>query len=431
MSITVGYGRTCITPEESVPLAGYGNTSKRMSTNIRDELYATAVAFSDADNTVILITLDSLHASPAWTEAVRQAINASCGVPENHIMVSHTHTHSAPDMYNREQESMTRYTALLVSRVNEAAKLAMADRKTATLSAGVRTMQQNMNFIRNYIKDETAPGGQIHAGEPDRRLQLVKISREGDKDILLMNWQAHPCFTGGTKVTDVSADYIGEVRKIMEEKSGCHFAFFQGAAGNVNSRSRIPGERITNDCCTYASLLCEWSMLLYESLEPVAGDSVKVLTKTIQVPYDHTDDHRVEEARIVRDCWMEKYDHAYCNKFANDHGLNSVYHASGILMRASWPEYADMTLDVFSVGDLSFACAPFEMYSDCGCHIKDDSPYAMTFIVTCCNTLHGYLAEEQAFDIGCYEVDFRRYPRGTAEKVADTFVAMLQELKDA
>ena len=34
----------------------------------------------------------------------------------------------------------------------------------------------------------------------------------------------------------------------------------------------------------------------------------------------------------------------------------------------------------------------------------------------------------EKFDIGCYVVDFRNYPRGTAEMVSDTFVSMLEEL---
>ena len=430
MALLVGYGRKCITPEESVPLAGYGNTSKRMSTNILDDIYATCVAFTDGDDsTALLFTLDLLHANPQWTQAIREAITASCGIPGDKIMVANTHTHAAPDMYNREKECMPRYLRLLVARAEAAAREALADRKPAKLFAGVREMQQNMNFIRNYIKDPDAPGGLRHVDEPDRRLQLVKIEREGAQPIVLMNWQGHPCFTGGTTKTNVSADYIGVVRKYMEEKTGGLFAFFQGASGNVTTGSKIPGERITNDYATYGTLLGEWSMLLYEKLEPVPAEKVTVLKKTIQVPYDHSDDHMVETAKLVRSYWMENYEHTACTKFAMEHGLHSVYHASGILSRSRSPEFAEMELNVVSVGDVSFICAPFEMYNSCACYIKDNSPFAMTFLVTSCNTLHGYLAEDRMFDIGCYEVDFRRYCRGTAEKVAQEFVFMLRDLK--
>ena len=53
----------------------------------------------------------------------------------------------------------------------------------------------------------------------------------------------------------------------------------------------------------------------------------------------------------------------------------------------------------------------------------------MTFVVTHCNDSKGYLATEFAFTHGCYEVDGRRYPKGTAEKLAQNFVEMLHEME--
>ncbi|MBR4864600.1 MAG: neutral/alkaline non-lysosomal ceramidase N-terminal domain-containing protein [Oscillospiraceae bacterium] len=429
MSLKVGFGRTCITPEESVPLAGYGNTSMRMSKNVLDDLYATAVTFSDDKETVILITLDMLHAKADWTESIRSAITEACGVPGNHIMVAHTHTHAAPDAYNNEEASLFRYKDFLVKKVCDAAILSMNDRLPAKLFAGVRKMQQNTNFVRNYIKDKTAPDGIRHAGEPDRRMQLVKITREGGKDILLMNWQAHPTLTGGLKKTDISADYIGVIRDIMEEKTDSLFAFFQGASGNLTCASKIVGETITRNHKIYGGILAEWSMYLYNDLKPVEGEKVSLIEKTLRIPIDHSDDHMVEAAKIVDEHWRKYNDYAFCNKFANSYSINSVYHAAGILRRARMGESLEMVLNVFSVGGISFVCAPFEMYAINSSYVKENSPFDMTFIVTSCNTLHNYLAEDLAFDYGCYEVDFRRYPRGTAERVADAFCQMLQELK--
>lgn len=55
----VGYGRTNITPDKSLPLASYGNPSERWFTRILNELYYTAIAFTDAeDNTVVITTYD-------------------------------------------------------------------------------------------------------------------------------------------------------------------------------------------------------------------------------------------------------------------------------------------------------------------------------------------------------------------------------------
>ena len=92
----VGFGRTDITPEDSVPLAGYGNTSKRMSTTLLDYLYASCLAITDPEGeTVLLYSQDLVNSSQ--TETVRQAVSQATGVPEDHIMIAATHTHSAPD----------------------------------------------------------------------------------------------------------------------------------------------------------------------------------------------------------------------------------------------------------------------------------------------------------------------------------------------
>ena len=53
-SVRVGFARADITPIESVPLRGYGNTSRRMSGPILTPLYATCMAFSDGENTGLL-----------------------------------------------------------------------------------------------------------------------------------------------------------------------------------------------------------------------------------------------------------------------------------------------------------------------------------------------------------------------------------------
>ena len=107
MALSVGYGKSCITPEESVPIAGMGNTSKRMSTTILDDLYATCVAFTgENQQTVLMFTLDQLHANKKWTDPLRKAVEEATGVPVSHVMVSHTHTHSAPDMYNDKKDSI-------------------------------------------------------------------------------------------------------------------------------------------------------------------------------------------------------------------------------------------------------------------------------------------------------------------------------------
>ena len=126
---------------------------------------------------------------------------------------------------------------------------------------------------------------------------------------------------------------------------------------------------------------------------------------------------------------MEKADRNYSNKQAREIGLNSIYAVNGVLMRQTLPESEKMDIYAFRVGDLGFVTAPYEMFGESGMFIKEKAPYAMTFVVSCANHAQAYLASDLAFSHGCYEVDTRRFPRGTAERLANEFVDMLKEMK--
>ena len=75
-ALQVGYAKYDITPLESVPLAGYGNTSTRMSQNILSHLYSTCIAFSDAEgSTVLMFHNDLINSAEEYTTPIRHAIS--------------------------------------------------------------------------------------------------------------------------------------------------------------------------------------------------------------------------------------------------------------------------------------------------------------------------------------------------------------------
>ncbi len=426
--LQVGYARMDITPTEPVPLAGLGNTSKRMSTSVRDQLYTTCVAFTDADGeTALMFNADLISAKPVETEAIRKAIFEKCGVPEDCIMLSNTHSHSVPDTANENIEYIARYNEMKLGQYVAAAEAALADRKPAQMYVG-RTTAERLNFIRHYKRDEDGKP-YAHTREPDPTLQMVKIVREGGEDILMMNWQAHPCLGLRYDRLCVSADYIGAVRSYLEETTGAKFIFFQGAAGNHNVRSKLKGECPTMDIEDYGKLLGYRAMVAMADMVPVEGGKVKSSRRTLTLTIDHTEDHMIADAQIVRDFWNKTNDRKATDAMAKQYNINSPYHAGAIFRRYSLPQTQEMSIDCVSVGALGFACAPYEMFCENGQFIRNNSPFDVTFVVTCCNAVNAYLASKQAFDYGCYEKDNRKFVRGTAEMVAENFVDMLKEMK--
>ena len=89
-----------------------------------------------------------------------------------------------------------------------------------------------------------------------------------------------------------------------------------------------------------------------------------------------------------------------------------------------------MVLNTLALGDLAFVFAPYEMFSENGKFIKENSPYAMTFVVTCSENHQGYLPSVNGFRVECYETHVTNYARGTAEDLANTYIEMLTAMKN-
>ena len=118
-AVKLGFSRRNITPEESVPLAGYGNSSLRMSENTLDPIFTNAIAISDGAHTVIIIENDLTTSAKFITDDTRQRISGRTGIPVENIMVACIHLHSAPDQWNTKEPAQVRYNALLVDAMVE------------------------------------------------------------------------------------------------------------------------------------------------------------------------------------------------------------------------------------------------------------------------------------------------------------------------
>ena len=438
--IKVGYGRADITPDAPVPLGGYGNSIGRTNEVVRDPLFATCLAFTDnKDQTVLVYTTDALYAPIELINQVRDILCPELGLERHQIQVASTHSHSTPDMTLVDIPAIADCRAKYVEALCAAAREAMADRAPAIAYIGsVQTC--GMNFIRHYMMtdgsyaganfgDKTLPVAK-HASTSDPWMQIIKFARLQGEDITLVNFQAHPCFTGGINAKVLSADYIGDMRRYVEEQTHTRFAFFQGAAGNHNGFSYLASETRFNDSTGYGEELGKYVVGALPGLRHVNADNIFCNKRTLTLEIDHSDDWMVPQCLKIQAEWEKNHDRDASNAQAKAIGLNSIYAVLSLISRSKLEQTCAMEIYSLRVGDLGFIFAPYEMFGVNGEFIKDFAPYPMTFVVTCANDRQSYLASELAFSHGCYEVDSRRYPKGTAELLANNFVEMLTELKN-
>ena len=428
----VGYGREKMMPETSVPLGGYGRAESRMSTGFLDYLYATCIAITDSEgNTVLLMSTDATRSLYEF----RGDVSAATGIPEDHIYMNGTHTHSAPAVGLENP-----YEAIVKKAHVNAAQKALEDRQPAEIYYGT-SKSEGLNFVRHYLmEDGTYAGDNFgnhnqpyvkNATEVDPTIHIVKFDRgEEHKPIVLMNWRAHPTITGGSDKYDISADYVGSLREYMEKTLSCNFIYVQGAAGNVNPRSRIKEDTPTDDYKLYGQQLGGFALQAMENMEKLETGTIQTQKMTFSASVDHSRDHLLKEAQEIEAMWNSGASFSQCASYGQPYGIRSPYMAESIIKNYNQGETMDLELNVIALGDqLAFCTASNEIFDSTGAYVEEKSCFDKTIFLSCTNGHKGYIPSAIAFEYTCYETDNTRYVPGTAETLADHHLAMLKALK--
>ena len=429
----VGFGKRNITPTESVPMGGYGRSEARMSQGVLCYLWAICLAVTDEDdNTILLISVDLCN--PIEAAQAAPAVSEATGVPVENIVISATHTHSSPD-YTIDMPSVERSLEKTHKGIVEAAVEAMADRKTAQMY-GATVETKNLNFVRLYLCNngtycgdnfgDGSSGYARHATDADPMMQLIKFTREGGKDVILTNFQVHPHRTGGSENYELSSDIVGEYRVLMEQEVGAEMIYFSGAGGNLNPTSRIYEENVAQNARQHARAMADFAQTAQYA--PLNTGKVQAGAVEFEAQVNHSQDAVADVCLQLRQAWDkgEISTDELKNK-GRSYGLDlhSPYHAYAIYARSQLEKSTTYSLWAYSFGDVGFVAAPYEMFDTNGMFIKENSPFAYTVVATLSNYSHGYFPSDFTFETGSYEVDTTRFVRGTAERMADAFVEML------
>ena len=441
--LLAGYAKVDITPEDPVPLAGFGNSNQRISSGFIEYIYATCIVLTDAqNNSSILVGMDFVSTSAVVFSELRTSLSEIYGIPESSIVFSASHMHSGPDL-SSDHLNIQRYTTFLTKQLLKAVETAMADRAPADLYI-TSAETQGLNFVRRYVlegniyagyqSDITESGLPIigHETDADGELQLIKFDRPEDKtDIVLANFQTHPHRGDGSTKTLINANLVGAFRDAMKERTGYDVVYFTGASGNINPDSQIDSENITSNYTEQGQMLAKYAVDAEPTYVKVNGGIIRSTTATFEGPVNHADEHLLEVASEAGVVWRQTNSVAEVRKAFLDKGIHSPYHASAIITRSKLGDYLPFDVWAISIGDISFAIAPYEMFDTNGKYIKDNTPFDMTFVVTVANGGNGYFPSEIAWDHGGYEPDTTKYARGSAEKLASLYVEMLDELSSA
>lgn len=436
----VGFGRVNITPDYEVQLAGGAAT--RLSTGYQDYLYVTCVAISNNGETYLVYTMDFICSEDVFVDPAKAAISEATGIPESNILMNATHTHASVAIRSNNTQNVDRYRNDFYGWATEAAQAAIADQAPAEIYYG-STQTERMTYVRHYIlSNGTYAGSNFgdfsaasitgHTTEADNELQIIRFVRgqDGKKDVVMMSFPTHATMNQGN--TTISADFPAPTREYIEANSDTLVAYFIGAAGDQAPGSRVGEEVFSTDYRVYGERLGKYVVDALPTLVKMDNNKVAFSEQTFTAGYNKEKIDQLDAAKKVQQVW-DQYGRASVEgkAAAQQYGFSSVYEVSAIISRASAPDTNSMEIKVMAIGDIGFIFAPYEMFSTEGLYIKENSPYEMTFIVTCGEGAEGYLPSLLGWEIGSYESHVSKFERGTAEKLAQEFVTMLTDMKSA
>lgn len=437
--LQVGFGRVMVAPDYEVQLAGGAAT--RVSDGYQDYQYITCVALRQGEETYMVCTMDFICAEDVFVDPAKALMSQATGVPEENILLNATHTHAGVAIRSDGSKNVEQYRKDFFAWAEEAAKAAIEDLSPATVSYG-SSKTEKMAFVRHYLmQDGTYAGPNYgsfstekvvgHSNEADTELQLIKFTRaaEDKKDVVMMNFPAHATMTQTS--TTLSADFPAPTREYIEENTDSLVAYFIAAAGDQVPSSRIPGESFSVDYRIYGAELGRIAVETMNNLTPIETTDFGYCHRTFSGTYPKEGIERLADAKAVEAEWkVVGRGTSQGSAAAKEHGFSSVYEVSAIITRAQKDgEPNSMEIKTLALGDIGFVFAPYEMFGSDGMYIKEQSPYPMTFMITCAEGAEGYLPSELGFQMNCYESHVTRFERGTAKLVADEFISMLTEMK--
>lgn len=430
----MGFGRAKITPEESIPLNGYGTSTDRMSTEVLDDLFVFCIAFKDEKQTALLFCQDIHNSTAVLTPSLRSEISSAVQVPTSSIFIAATGTYSGPDLKSADTSIQDNYIPMYKAALVDAARDAIADLAPTTMTYGT-TEVEGLSFIHQYtMADGTVQDGirgffdqEItgHAAEADRTMRLVKADRKDKPAILLVNWQVRPTLNGAADKTEVSADFIGHLRNKVEAETGMHCVYFSGAFLDISNTSRIASENHGLDAKGYGEKVAEFAINALDSLQPLEGSTtIGTYSADFACAYNHDEEDRIDEAKQITS-QRKKLGDREADKLAREMGFRSVYHAASIVSRPARKATDSFEISALRFGELGFLMSPCSMGSAIGEKIYEKCPTEFSFLLCRANAAWSDLPSNEAFEYGSYEADTSVWAQGAGERIGNLLNEML------
>ena len=440
-----------VTPKK-FPISVNGGMADRQATLANDPLHARCLVLDDGATKLAIVVVDSCMIPRELIEAAKAKAEKQTGIPQNNMLISATHTHSAPTLGGVFQSDPdTDYTKYLTEKIAEGIETAFKKLAPAKIgwssepnAAQVfnRRWKREMGFMpadpfgRTDDQVQMNPGYQAKglvepAGPTDPEVSVLAVqSKDGKPIALLANYSLH--YVGG--YPQLSADYFGafadRIAQLLDQENG-NGPFVgimsNGTSGDVNNINfggpppgkQQPGEQIK----LAADSVAKSALAAFKKIEFRDHVKLAAVVKDIELGVRKPDEADLQRAREILEENKSKTLLV---------GMPAVYARETVFM-ARYPDKVTAKMQALCIGDLGIAAIPCEVFTEIGLDIKKRSPHKSTFTIELANGYNGYLPTPAQHKLGGYETWRARssYLEVDASiKVTETILELLKRVKN-
>ena len=426
-----------------MPYLGYGWDRQDPFLGVNDDLWAKALVIDDGERVAALIACDMIGFPPAaFAAAVRAQVATHTAIPGEHVMLSASHTHSSHasiDLSTLDLEWP--WVQDLIQSLAGAAIAAWQRREPASIkvrSGEIHGISENRRLVRSDGKvyrnwDRTASAEVVRRGPIDPEVGVLLAQRpNGSPLAVLCNFTAHPICAMSQPL--VSADFPGFATAAVEAAlgPGVTALFTQGACGDVNPPvvrrnvrdAREIGLQLAGEVLRVAGSLLPEEVSPVERRVQIASKHVEWAYRTDLPPQDEAARAYAAATAEIEQLRRDGAAEADIRRKANEHRLVRERY----MLTRNEARREEGEIQLLAIGDSAWVGVPGELFCQIGLDIKEQSPFAYTYVVGYANCYQGYFPTPIAYTEGGYEVNMGRWSRFTAtagESVQETALRLL------
>jgi len=442
VALHVGVAEVDITPPLGTRMGGYFRD--RFADGLRDPLHAKAIVLAQGGTKIVLVFGD-LPGLPAHVSTrARERAEARTGIPEAHISMAATHTHTGPYLpygihlaADRDPDASAGTISFLVDKLVEVIEKAHSALRPSRLEVGRPLQTPPLSFQRrHHFNDGKVPTiGPVTRDLPDHEPQkIVRPAGPIDPEVnvlLVRGSEGQPCASlavfalhlntvGDTRVgeTQWSADFPHFLGRELRRTFGGGFIslFGAGTCGDINYVDvSKPKTRTTEEIGT---MIARTVLSEIPNLRPLESVALGASRVRYPAPLQRFSPERVAQAR--KD--LERPD---ALPFLKRVEATSIL-ALERMPEKTWP----VEIQAFRLSsDVAVVALPGEIFVELGLAIKRDSPFRTTFVIELANdSTPLYVPTRKAFEESGYEVLNSRLDAGSGERMVREALALLRGL---